>query len=224
MVDFCSNPQYNCDDGSCQFCCPISNTEFNGLNPFVVIWTNGRVLSEKAMREMGGIDHLQVEYGPFTELDLVRLLPLTGEECLLQTQHMEKRRTARKVNAKASKLSRQEGKSGVESHAGGPAAVGSSSIISDKSKRCADSSVSANVASKKVRGTSDDSKFSSSVSSCGISAATRLVQQSDEAVLNQESKSGVYKSLFHNEKHVDFKKPSGRDLMMSTAGLRYSIG
>lgn len=54
-----------------QFRCPVTQMDFNGLHPFVFIWSTGWVLAEKAVRELG-IDALQEEYGPFVEDDIIR--------------------------------------------------------------------------------------------------------------------------------------------------------
>lgn len=45
--------------------------EFNGIQPFVFIWSTGWVLSEKAVREIG-VEGLNAEYGPFSESDIIR--------------------------------------------------------------------------------------------------------------------------------------------------------
>lgn len=154
-VEFTFNPLDKKDhESACKYCCPISSTEFNGLNPFVLIWTNGQVVSEKGIREMGGIEHLQAECGPFTDMDLVRLLPLTGEECVLQVERMEKRRKAQKANAIAAKSKREEVSKREPNHEGKgynavPAihsivynsnSVGSCSAGTDKTKRGTDNS------------------------------------------------------------------------------------
>lgn len=54
-----------------RFCCPVTRVEMNGVHPFVVVWTTGHVLSEKALKEVGA-GALQVEYGPFAEEDVIR--------------------------------------------------------------------------------------------------------------------------------------------------------
>ncbi|CAM9160563.1 unnamed protein product [Ectocarpus fasciculatus] len=56
-----------------QFRCPVTQMDFNGIHPFVCIWTSGWVLSEKAIREIG-IAGLQGEYGPFVENDIIRFI------------------------------------------------------------------------------------------------------------------------------------------------------
>ena len=81
---FTKNPDYDVaieSEGTymAEYICPITQLEFNGIFPFVVIWSTGKVLSEKAVREIGH-EALQAEYGPFQPTDIVRLLPITEEE------------------------------------------------------------------------------------------------------------------------------------------------
>ena len=82
--------------------CPVTKTEFNGLQPFVCIWTTGFILSMKAIKEMG-LKFLQDEYGPFSEVDIVALIPLDNE-LPEQIQQMKNRRTNSKINKKKRNL------------------------------------------------------------------------------------------------------------------------
>lgn len=90
------------------FMCPVTAIELNGRHPFLALWTTGWVVSEKAVRELG-IDALQAEYGPFSEADMVRLLP-TGEEVDAARAAM----TERRKNAKATKKRSQAEDGGLE--------------------------------------------------------------------------------------------------------------
>ena len=81
------------------YVCPITQLSLNGILPFVVVWTNGRVLSEKGVREMG-VEFMQLEYGPFCTEDLVRLLPIEESEIVAQTFAMERRRSLRDKDKK----------------------------------------------------------------------------------------------------------------------------
>lgn len=70
------NPDYRDDldvEGALapQFRCPITQLDFNGIHPFVVIWSTGHVLSDSAIRSIGTAA-LNSEYGPFTEDDIIR--------------------------------------------------------------------------------------------------------------------------------------------------------
>lgn len=85
------------DEAASKYMCPITQQPFNGILPFVFIWTTGHVLSEKAVAELG-IESLQ-EYGPFTADDVIRLLP--GELDLpAQAAAMEARRERSKRGKK----------------------------------------------------------------------------------------------------------------------------
>jgi len=57
-----------------QFMCPVTMIEFTGRYSFSVIRKTGWVLSDKAINEVG-IESLQVEYGPFSSDDIIRLAP-----------------------------------------------------------------------------------------------------------------------------------------------------
>lgn len=85
-----------------RWACPITQEPFNGALPFVVIWTTGHVLSEKAIREMG-VDELQVEYGPFHPNDVVKLLPAQHEieEIMATIESKRREKKKRKVVERA---------------------------------------------------------------------------------------------------------------------------
>lgn len=87
-----------------QFICPITLMEFNGLNQFIVVWTTGHVLSEKALREMG-INSLQTEYGPFQEEHVLRLLP-SEEEIAFRLAKLETARELARKSKEQKKRSR----------------------------------------------------------------------------------------------------------------------
>ena len=61
-----------------KYMCPVTRMELNGLHPFVIIWSTGKVLSAKALKEIP-MEELQSEYGPFLDGDIIRLFP-SGEE------------------------------------------------------------------------------------------------------------------------------------------------
>ena len=113
-VSFCKNPDYHPQDAdSHRFCCPITMTEFSGQHPFVLIWSTGKVVSEKALKEIG-VDGLQSEYGPFTADDIVRLIP-TDEEKEKNVQAMLQRRAATGRDKMSSK---KRVKDSIEAHHG----------------------------------------------------------------------------------------------------------
>lgn len=84
-----------------KYSCPVTQHEFNGIIPFICIWTNGWVLSENAIKSIG-IERLQSEYGPFTIDDIVKLIPCE-DEIEEQFQMLIKRRTCALNEKKASK-------------------------------------------------------------------------------------------------------------------------
>ena len=76
VLKFAPNPDFREGldvDGALvpQFRCPVTQMDFNGVHPFVVIWPTGWVLSEKAVREIGA-EGLSGEYGPFVDSDVIR--------------------------------------------------------------------------------------------------------------------------------------------------------
>ncbi len=89
------------------YVCPVTQMEFTGLTPFVLIWTSGSILSEKAIREIG-IEGLQSEYGPFTESDIIPLIPLS-DAVPPQMEKMNLRREQVKVR-KSEKKEKKEKK------------------------------------------------------------------------------------------------------------------
>jgi len=92
-----------------QWACPITQEPFNGALPFVVIWTTGHVLSEKAIREMG-VDELQVEYGPFQPNDVVKLLPAQHEieEIVAGIESSRREKKKRKVAERADEFAKTD--------------------------------------------------------------------------------------------------------------------
>lgn len=135
-VKFTTNPEYAADSSSSPFICPITRMEFNGLQPFVIIWTTGYVLSEKSIREMGN-QSLQAEYGPFTDEDIVRLLPSDDEQVDIMKTLTEKRQKI-KNDKKVKKRSIED----VESNAV-PSKISSAVIPLSKKLLQAESIVSA---------------------------------------------------------------------------------
>lgn len=187
------------DDTTALFVCPITKQEFGGLHPFYALWSTGHVLSDKAIKEMG-TESLQEEYGPFTAIDLVKLLPLESEQDD-QRAAMHRRRELIKANKKDKK----EKKS-------------SSSTVHDGEQ------VSEEPSSKKRKAEDGKAQSSSSSGAPGIkklSTASSLVKNANESLKEMENKSEVFKALFHKDNSQD---KSGRDLFMNVAGLRYTLG
>jgi hypothetical protein len=211
------------------FICPVTQMEFTGLTPFVVIWSTGYLLSEKAIREIG-IESLQAEYGPFIASDIVKLIP-SEDELRLQRKEMEARRSAAKADKKGGKKKRSH-----EAAAADGACVDSSDIPSGSEPGLLNegSSIkSTNNGEHRSKAAKLDSKSSAVTSAANtsnssaprgnggsITSANSLAKQATAAVEQQELKSSVFKSLFHKGLEADKKD---RDLFMSVAGLRYTL-
>lgn len=198
------NPNYSSHDEvegelPAMFSCPITKMEFNGNHPFVAIWTTGFVLSEKAVKELG-IEALQSEYGPFQTDDLVRLIP-TIYEIELQTNQMIERRNKRKSSKKSKECT---GSDGIDS------------TQKEKKKRKHQEGDESTL--KKTHASSADGT-SGGVTS--ISKSSSLVKSANSVVKSQEDTSTVYKGLFHKDLEKD---KHDRDLFMSVAGIRYTLG
>lgn len=202
------NPNYSNDketDGElpAKFSCPITKMEFNGNHPFVAIWTTGFVLSEKAIKELG-IEALQGEYGPFTADDIIKLIPVGGEVEAQVAKMVERRnrKKAEKASKKAEHSTEQDGTAEPRKRKHKDDAKGSM----EKSARV---EVSA--------GTSD----SGSANVTSISKSNSLVKSANTAIKAQEESSSVFKGLFHKDNEKD---KHDRDLFMSVAGIRYTLG
>jgi hypothetical protein len=106
VKDVILNPPSLCptvasSSSSCLTICPVTQIEFTGTVPFVCVWSTGYLLSQRAIKEVG-IDHLQIEYGPFSEIDLVMMLP--QPDCLdSQKEAMMIRRQVRDAARAAKK-------------------------------------------------------------------------------------------------------------------------
>ena len=96
------------DDYKALFQCPITKQELDGLHPFFAIWTTGRVISDRAIKELGTAA-LQEEYGPFSGIDLVKLLPVEGD-IDDQRAAMHRRREQHKSNHKKDKKEKKSKK------------------------------------------------------------------------------------------------------------------
>lgn len=98
-LQFKLNPLYSTTDRDskiCKYICPITSQEFNGIIPFIYVWSTGYVLSENGYNEIG-VQNLQEEYGPFNDDDIIRLFPSDVE---MMTKNMEMRRSKFKEGKK----------------------------------------------------------------------------------------------------------------------------
>jgi len=199
---FCANPNYDASlelEGECpaQFVCPVTQIEFNGMLPFVVIWNTGYVLSEKAIKEVG-LESLQGEFGPFTLEDIVKLAP-SEDEVSQQREAMEARRSKRKLASSSSSKKR----SVVES-------TGENGETTNKIK------------SKKVEANNNNTSSSVNNSSAPLKLTTSssVAKSAAKEIQQQNESSAIYQKLFHKDLEGDKK---GRDLFMSVAGIRYTV-
>jgi len=206
-LKFTTNPAslISPDEDISSFICPVTKMEFNGLQPFVAIWSTGYVLSEKAIKEVN-IDGLQDEYGPFVQSDIVKLIPLESE-LEQQLQAMQERKALRKQQQKAAKLAtthlNEEDDGNVEVGGETRKKKSSSGKKRKHEQELAEESVMARTTQKKI-------------SSAGV-----LVQSVTASVKEHEERSAVYKSLFHQDHEKD---RTDKDLFMTVAGLRYTLG
>jgi hypothetical protein len=105
------NPEHNDSTNSSKYICPLTMVPFNGINSFVAIWTTGYVITEKAIRELG-IGSLQSEYGPFSESDIIHLLPSDVELSQRKARWQAEQEVAQR---KSKKKKRQESLGETES-------------------------------------------------------------------------------------------------------------
>ena len=186
-----------------QYVCPLTGQDFNGVYPFILVWTTGWLLSEKAVREMG-FGTLQTEYGPFSEDDIVTVLPT--EEQLVLSHHMMAARFAKTGSKKASKEEKKRKRAkanGTEENANDIGGAESK----ESEERCAEG------VSHKVATTTHAPSVS--LKSSGV-----LARAASESVKAQES-SNVFSGLFH--KSDPSKTMKADDLLMRVAGIRGTL-
>lgn len=202
-LKFFKNPNYSLSNEvngelPALFSCPITKMEFNGNHPFIAIWSTGYVLSEKALKEVG-IDSLQEEYGPFTVDDIIKLIPITPE-AELQMEAMIARRNKKKT---------------CNSHHKRKNNLTSSDESCNKKSSIIDEHSNNNVITNEMKINSSNTNMKS------ISASSALVKSANQLIEEQQNNSNVYKSLFHKDNEKDYHD---RDLFMSVAGIRYTLG
>jgi hypothetical protein len=195
-------------DVACPYMCPVTQLPFNGVYGFVAIWTTGYVLSEKALREIG-MEGLQLEYGPFTEADVVGLLPMEEElnsrRAALQAKEeialkarLEKKRARSKVKAIESGKGQKDGE------------VLGDEDCKEGGKAAAEGQIKAKKAKVKASG-------------AVLNSGSSVVAAAQSSVAASKGKSAVYDHLFHKDEKNGGEKLSGRDLFMSVAGIRYTL-
>ena len=193
---------YNNDDNNDEkrsntnrFICPVTRVEFNGSLPFVLIWSTGYVLSDKAIREVGiyiytihsitlsliililiilllGIESLQSEYGPFNETDIIKLIPRDDE--LVQLKNDMKIRRENALNDKKRKRDTKNDNTNSNTNANS----NSNSNSNNKSSK------------KEEKKEEKYNKMST------INSASAIAQAAISAIKRQEEKSDVFKNMF----------------------------
>jgi hypothetical protein len=230
---FTPNPDYSADLESngqyvAMYICPITQLEFNGIFPFVVIWSTGFVISEKALREIG-IDGLQAEYGPFGPNDVIKLLP--------QSEELDECRDAMNARRAEAAAHKKEKKSKALSSASVATDAATDAAADGESKNYAEDEATATGKRKrKDNNGSSSSSVASASAAIGASAgssetdgkqvkitkASSLVKSANQEIAKlSSSESGVFKKLFHSDKDVAQKKD--KDLFMTVAGIRYTL-
>ena len=229
-LKFTPNPAYSIQNESNgesrpKYVCPLTSMEFNGIHPFIVIWTTGFVIAEKAIREIG-IDGLQQDYGPFTSDDIVHLIP-NEDDIKDQKEDMDLRREIAqnlKNEKKDSKKSKRSLDITSSTHGVVDSAVTSSEDNTNKKIRGENDAKKIKNSNNNGDKCSDKSKNFGAITAIGsavsLTSATSVARKAKETVENQEEKSKVFKDLFHKGKEAD---KYDRDLFMSVAGLRYSL-
>lgn len=206
-VDASSGGKEDCDVVS-PYMCPVTQLPFNGLYSFVAIWTTGHVLSEKALREIG-VEGLQLEYGPFSEADVVALLPpedelssrraaLEAQAELAQRAKLEKKRARNKDKVSNGAIKCGKEVEDLESSGGG-----------DRHREAGQS--------KKAR------VKESAGAGASLGVGSSVVAEAKSSVAASKSKSALYDKLFHKDPEQGGEKLSDRDLFMSVAGIRYTL-
>jgi hypothetical protein len=223
---FTPNPDYSADLESngqyvAMYICPITQLEFNGIFPFVVIWSTGFVISEKALREIG-IDGLQAEYGPFGPNDVIKLLPQSEEldEC---RDAMNARRTEAAAHKKEKKSKASSSASAATDAATDADYAEDEAAATGKRKRKDNNGSSSNSAASASAATGASAGSSETDGKqVKITKASSLVKSANQEIAKlSSSESGVFKKLFHSDKDVAQKKD--KDLFMTVAGIRYTL-
>lgn len=217
QVIFTNNPAFTSQDHELSlenppatYVCPITRQDFNGCHPFVLIWTTGWLLSEKALREMG-VGTLQTEYGPFSQEDIVTVLPL--EDQLAASNHMMTLRYAKSTSRK--KISKEEKKR--------KRAVVEEGVVEIKveesggSSSCSNSGSSVNT----FIGRSSSSP-SGSLEEIKLGSSGKLVKAASASIKAQTDSSTVFSTLFHKTDNKPNK--SADDLLMRVGGIRGTLG
>jgi hypothetical protein len=208
--------------------CPVTKLEMNGRHPFVVVWSNGFVLSERALKEVG-VESLQEEYGPFQLSDTIKLLPLEGEMDELR-EAMFYRRKQKDKEKEAKKSQKKEKKSSQEKDTNNNGNNDDNDEDNNKNENKNRKRKSEEISSSSQLNPSETPILPAGIAPAAAalpkptttsSSSNKLITSAKESIKANEQKSDVYKSLFHKESGTELKD---RDLFMSVAGIRYTLG
>ena len=189
------------DEASSKWACPITQQPFNGVLPFVFIWTTGHVLSEKAVAELG-VEALQ-EYGPFTPQDVIRLLP-SEHEAPAQAVAMDARRERSKRGKKEGKRKAGAGVEGAAGEVGEGPGMPKDGELSKEPKRAKDTKPAPEAPHKSI---------------AHSSAVMRSTHLNNTAA---KEESAIFSSLFHSDAGGD--KSSANSLFIGALGMKYTLG
>lgn len=163
--------------------CPVTMTEFNGKQPFVVLFSCGCVLSERALKAVSTKECL-VCGKSFEEQNVVTLLLEDEQYAANQKKLLEAK--ADEKRAKKNKKKAKEEKDDQKKH-----------HKEKKSKRKAEH-----------LGETKDARLS------------KIAKDASESISKAKEKSQVFASIFSKDKK---EKASANDLLMTIAGMRYTL-
>ena len=188
------------------YICPVTGLEMNGRFKFVFDWSNGKVMSERALKMVNNDKTIQI-----SEENLIILNPEEkSEEAEMMVTKMEARRARAKALKKAAKeAKRKHDKSDV-------AAVSKTELNNVPTNSSAQLPSNSNKPSSLANGESESKRtkisFTSQKGANGTANATAKRKTEKEisksSVQADATKSEVYKSLFSSHKSAE-NKPTG---------------
>ena len=197
------------------YICPITGLEMNGRFKFIFDWTNGKVISERALKIVNNDAAVQIK-----EEDLIILNP---EEKSEEAERMITKMEARRARAKAAKKALKEAKRKHDKNSANGIDMESNGIKSDsKSVMLPPASTSSSLANSTSKEGESEIKrtkieFSSQKVVNGLKgpiSKNHALKNKDSkgstkgSVQNDPSKSEVFKSLFSSHKSAE-SKPKG---------------
>ena len=193
------------------YICPVTGLEMNGRFKFVYDWSNGKVMSERALKMVNNDKTIQIAEE--------NLIILNTEEKSEEAEMMITKMEARRARAKALKKAAKESKRKHDKSNEGAAGKIESNIVQTHSDSSASSSSNLNKHSSSENGESESKRAKISFSSQKASGlnkvtASTLTQSKHEkgstksSVQADATKSEVFKSLFSSHESAK-NKPKG---------------